>query len=44
MGLFLQRYNGRGVKLTTGLHPVIRLRMVEIYLHSPMRIHGVVLN
>jgi hypothetical protein len=28
---------GRDVKLTTHLHLVPRLRMVEVYLHSPIR-------
>jgi hypothetical protein len=38
-------YNGyRGVKLTTNLHLVPRSRMVELYLHSPIRLLGVVLN
>jgi hypothetical protein len=32
------------VKQTTHLHLVPRLRMVELYLHSPIRIHGTVLN
>jgi hypothetical protein len=35
---------GRDVKLTTSLHLVPRSRMVELYLHSPMCLHGVVLN
>jgi hypothetical protein len=38
-GLFPPR-----VKLTTQLHLVPRTRMVEIYLHSPTRLHGMVLN
>jgi hypothetical protein len=33
-----------GVKLTIHLHLVLRLRMVEVYLHSPPRLHGIVLN
>jgi hypothetical protein len=43
-------YNGywglfpRGVKLTTHLHLVLRLKMMELYLHSPVRLQGVVLN
>jgi hypothetical protein len=32
-----------GVKLTTHLHLVPRSRMVELYLHSPICLHGVVL-
>jgi hypothetical protein len=34
----------RGVKLTTHLHLVPRSRMVELYLHSPICLHSVVLN
>jgi hypothetical protein len=37
-------YSGRSVKLTAQLHPVPRLRMVELYLRFPIRPHGVVLN
>jgi hypothetical protein len=33
-----------GVKLTTHLHLVLRLRMVELYLHSAISLHGLVLN
>jgi hypothetical protein len=33
-----------GIKLTTHLYLVLRLRMVELYLHSPICIQGVVLN
>jgi hypothetical protein len=33
-----------GMKLTTHLHLVPRSRMVELYLHSPICLHGVVLN
>jgi hypothetical protein len=36
--------SGRGVKLTTHLHLVPRSRKVEPYLHSPTRLHGIVLN
>jgi hypothetical protein len=32
------------VKLTTHLHVVPRLRMMELYLHSPTRLHDVKLN
>jgi hypothetical protein len=35
---------GRGVKLITDLHLVPTPRMVELYLHSPVSLHGVVLN
>jgi hypothetical protein len=38
------RFWGGGVKLTTHLHLVPRSRMMEIYLHSPLCLHGVVLN
>jgi hypothetical protein len=34
----------RLVKLTIHLHLVLRSRIVELYLHSPIHIHGVVLN
>jgi hypothetical protein len=43
----IQRIQGavsRGVKLTTRLHLVPRSGMVELYLHSPIRPHGVELN
>jgi hypothetical protein len=30
-----------GMKLTTHLHLVPRSRMVDLYLHSPWRLHGV---
>jgi hypothetical protein len=32
------------VKLTTHLHQKQRSRMVEMYLHSSIRLHGVVVN
>jgi hypothetical protein len=32
------------VKLTTDLHLVPRPRVVELYLHSPICLHGIVLN
>jgi hypothetical protein len=35
---------GRGVKLTTNLLVVPRSRMVELCIHSPIRLHSVVLN
>jgi hypothetical protein len=35
---------GWAVKLTTLLDLVPRSRMVELYLHSPIRLSGVVLN
>jgi hypothetical protein len=33
-----------GSKLSTHIHLVLRSRMVEIYLHSLIRFHGVVLD
>jgi hypothetical protein len=32
------------VKLNTHVHLEPRLRMVELYLHSPIRLHSMVLN
>jgi hypothetical protein len=43
-GLFLRGQSSRGLNLTTHLHLVPRSRMVELYLRSPIRLHGVVLN
>jgi hypothetical protein len=34
----------QSVKLTTHLHLVPRLRIEELYLHSPICLHGIVLN
>jgi hypothetical protein len=34
----------RGVKIITHLHLVLRSRMVELYLHSPIYLYGTVLN
>jgi hypothetical protein len=34
----------RGVKLITLLQLVLRSRMLELYTHSPIRLHGVMLN
>jgi hypothetical protein len=39
-----QKLSGRGMKLTTHLHLVPRSRILEQYLDSPMRLHGVVLQ
>jgi hypothetical protein len=36
--------SGRGVRLTTHFHIVPRSSMVELYLRSPIRLHGAVLN
>jgi hypothetical protein len=33
-----------GVKLTAHLHLMLRLRMVELYLHSPIRLHDLALS
>jgi hypothetical protein len=43
-GLFSRGKNGWGVKLTTHVHMVLKSRMMELYLHSPISLHGVVLN
>jgi hypothetical protein len=40
--LFLREKGGRGVKLTTHLHLVLRPRMVE--LHSTICLHGMVFD
>jgi hypothetical protein len=37
-------WGGMGVKLTSHFHLVPRSRIVELYLHSPIRLYGVVLN
>jgi hypothetical protein len=34
----------RGVKLTAHLHSVPRSRVMELYLHFPICLHGIVLN
>jgi hypothetical protein len=44
LGAFPRGYSGRGVKLATILHLVLWSRIVEIYLHFPTRLHGVVFN
>jgi hypothetical protein len=36
--------SSQGVKVTTHFHLVPRSKMVELYLHSPIHLHGVVLN
>jgi hypothetical protein len=38
--LFFQGYNSRDVKLTTHLHIVPKLRMEQLYLHSPYVVMG----
>jgi hypothetical protein len=42
--LLFSLFSGRGVKLTIHLHPVPSSRMVELYLRSPMRLHGLMFN
>jgi hypothetical protein len=37
-------YSDRGVKVTTHIHLVPRSIMVEFYLHTPIRLNGVVLR
>jgi hypothetical protein len=39
-GRFPREQSGRSVKLTTHLHLVPRSRMVAVYLHSPVCLHG----
>jgi hypothetical protein len=39
-----RKESGRSVKLTTHLHLVPRSRMVELYVHSSIRLHGIVLQ
>jgi hypothetical protein len=43
-GFFPGGKSGKDVKLTTHLHLLPKSRMVELYLHSPIRLHGIVLN
>jgi hypothetical protein len=43
-GLFPRGLSVRGVMLTTHLHQVPRSRMVELYLHSPLSLRGIVVN
>jgi hypothetical protein len=40
--LFPPEQSGRGVKLASHLHILSRLRMVGLYLHSPIRLHDMV--
>jgi hypothetical protein len=35
---------GRGMKLTTHPHLVPKSRMTELYLHSHLCLHGIVIN
>jgi hypothetical protein len=43
-GSFPEGKSAKGVKLTTRHHLVPRLRVVELYIHSPILLHGLVLN
>jgi hypothetical protein len=43
-GLCPLGWGGRGLKLTTHLHLVPRSGMVELYFHSPLHLHGLLLN
>jgi hypothetical protein len=43
-GVLSQVSSGRRVKLITHILIVPRPMMVELYLHSPIRLHGVFLN
>jgi hypothetical protein len=36
--------SGRGVRLTSPLHRVSRSRMAELYIHSPIYLHDILLN
>jgi hypothetical protein len=42
--LFSLGYSYRGVKFTTHLYLVPRSRQVELYLHSPICLHGIMLT
>jgi hypothetical protein len=44
LGLSPRRWSFRDVKLTTHLHLLPRTGMVELYLHSHLCLHGIVLN
>jgi hypothetical protein len=43
-GPLSQGYSGRHVKLTTHLYLVPRSRIMELHLHSPIHLNGVVFN
>jgi hypothetical protein len=43
-GALSRGLSGRGVKLTTHLQLVPRARNVDLYIHSHIRLHGVMLN
>jgi hypothetical protein len=42
--IFPPGVSGRGFKLNNHPHIVLRSGMVELYLHSPIRLHSIVLN
>jgi hypothetical protein len=42
--LFYRVWDGRFVALNTHFHLLPRSRMVQLYFHSPIHLHGVVLN
>jgi hypothetical protein len=44
LGIFFPGAKQLGVKLTTHFHLVPRSRMMELYLRSPIFLHGIVLN
>jgi hypothetical protein len=43
-GALSSRVKQQEVKMKSHLHIVLRSRMVELYLHSSTRLHGVMLN
>jgi hypothetical protein len=43
-GLFPQVSSDEGLKLTIHLHKMPMSRMMELFLHSPIRLHGIGLN
>jgi hypothetical protein len=43
-GAFPRGWSSWGVKLTIHLHLVLRSRMAQLYLHSPIHLYGVMLN
>jgi hypothetical protein len=43
-GTFPRGQSGRGVKLTPHLHLVPRSRMMELYIHSAICLHGTMLE
>jgi hypothetical protein len=43
-GIFMGEESGRGVKLTIHFNLMSQIRMVELYLHYPLRLQGLFLN